>query len=180
MLIRVMILAGVLLSGAAQAADIDSPLKQDIGKYRPLVIFARTSADPTLKTLKENLEEQTTQQRLKDRKMVLYTVEGLSGKRDGKNLEQPETMALIRGLSVGVINSTQVLVFGKDGQPVPLPADTHDLNIIFSAIDNLPAQEKEYSRPEDLVTPPDKAKKGKGETAVKASRPAKAPQPMDD
>lgn len=180
MLIRVMILAGVLLSGAAQAADIDSLLKQDIGKYRPLVIFARTSADPTLKTLKENLEEPTTQQGLKDRKMVLYTVEGLSGKRDGKNLEQPETMALIRGLSVGVINSTQVLVFGKDGQRVPLPADTHDLNIIFSAIDNLPAQEKEYSRPEDLVAPPDKAKKGKGETAVKASRPAKAPQPLDD
>ena len=35
MLIRLMILASVLLSGAAQAADIDSPLKQDIGKSRP-------------------------------------------------------------------------------------------------------------------------------------------------
>lgn len=65
MLIRLMILASVLLSGAAQAADIDSPLKQDIGKSRPLVIFARTSADPTLMSLKKTSKNRPRSKRSK-------------------------------------------------------------------------------------------------------------------
>ena len=57
MLIRSMILASVLVTGMAHAVEVPNPLEQDRAKARPLVIVARTEADPTLSTLKKSLED---------------------------------------------------------------------------------------------------------------------------
>ena len=98
MFIRLLILASVLMTSAAQAVEVPSPLEQDRGKFRPLIIVARTEVDPTLVTLKQALEDPANRQGFSDRNMVLYTIVGISGKRDGKDLEPQSTMSLIRGL----------------------------------------------------------------------------------
>ena len=98
MFIRLLILASVLATSTAQAIEVPSPLEQDRGKSRPLVIVALKPNDPTLAELKKELEDPAIQQGFKDRSLVLYEVVGIAGKRDGKDLETQSTMSLIRSL----------------------------------------------------------------------------------
>lgn len=117
MFIRLLILASVLVTSSVQAIEVPSPLEQDRGKSRPLIIVARTPVDPTLTALKKELEDPAIQQGFKDRNLVLYEVVGIAGKRDGKDLETQSTMSLIRGLKPGmIIDKAKVILIGKDGE----------------------------------------------------------------
>ncbi|HKS13832.1 MAG TPA: DUF4174 domain-containing protein, partial [Pseudomonas sp.] len=147
MLVRSLTLAALFaVAGSALAADADAPLTQDLGKARPLVVIAPSSADPTLRGLTEALKDPATQAAFKERSLVLYSVAGMVGKREDKNLEQQTTMALIRELKLGASKGTKVILIGKDGERHMLKDDEGGEKLepqaIFTAVDQLPATEK--------------------------------------
>ena len=58
MLVRSLSLATLLaVAGPVLAADSDAPLAKEVGKARPLVVIAPSSADPTLRGLNEALKD---------------------------------------------------------------------------------------------------------------------------
>lgn len=178
MFIRLLILASVLVAGTVQAVEVPSPLEQDRGKFRPLVVVARADADPTLVNLKKALEDPANKQAFDQRNMVLYTIVGITGKRDGKDLEPQSTMSLIRGLKPGmIIDKAKVILIGKDGEKKVETVGDVDLAELFKTIDALPAAEKETQAPVAVETPTKGAAAGK---STKPAKPAKAAQPLDD
>ena len=178
MLIRSLTLATLLaVVGPALAADSDSPLAQERGKTRPLIVIAPSSADPTLVSLKKSLDEPDNKKAVQERSIVLFTVIGLTGQRDGKDMGTQDTMALIRQLKLGASKDTNVVLVGKDGEKKLEHLGPIEAKAIFETIDQLPAAEKEVAPPAPPVaeTPP-----AKGAKASKPVKPAKPPQPLDD
>jgi len=191
MLIRSLTLATLMaFTGPLLAADDINPLKQDLGKARPLVVVELDSGNDTLATLKKQLDEPATKQSFEERSMVFYTVKfgsiGAEGEKfakdpkDNKKLTPPETNALIRALKLGAGSGTKVILIGKDGEKKlekTVPPDTLDLKGFFSAIDQMPMAEKEAAAP---AAPEPAPAPGKNATkAGKATKPA-APQQLDD
>ena len=178
MFIRLLILASVLVAGTVQAVEVPSPLEQDRGKARPLVIFAREEADPTLASIKKALEDPATKQAFNERNIVLYTIVGITGKRDGKDLEPQGTMSLIRGLKPGmIIDKAKVILIGRDGEKKVETAGDVNLDELFKTIDALPVAEKE-AQPPVAVEPP--AKGSAAGKPAKPGKPVKAVQALDD
>lgn len=184
MLVRSLTLAiSLALAGPLYAADSDAPLAKEVGKARPLVVIAPSSADPTLRGLNEALKDPATQAAFKERGLVLYSVANMMGKREDKNLEQQTTMALIRELKLGASKGTKVILVGKDGERHMLKDDESgdkiDPQVILKAVDDLPASEKAVTAPEPVVaaTPEPKAKESK---PAKPAKPAAPPKPLDD
>ena len=175
MFIRLLILASVLVTGTVQAVEVPNPLDQDRGKFRPLVIVAREEADPTLAHLKKALEDPAIKQAFDERNMVLYTIVGITGKRDGKDLEPQSTMSLIRGLKPGmIIDKAKVILIGKDGEKKVETAGDVDLGELFKTVDALPAAEKETQAPVVAETPAKGAPAGKSAKPVKPAKPVQA------
>ena len=187
MLIRSLTLATLLaVAGPLFAADNDTPLAQERGKSRPLIVIAPSSIDPTLVNLKKSLDDPATKKAFQDRNMVLYTVVQLMGQRDGKDLDAQTTMALIRELKLGVSGETKVILVGKDGEKKFESSGDEsksvDLKMIFDTIDALPAAEKEAAPP-TVATPvvaEPAAKGAKGAKPAKPTKPAKPPEMPDD
>ncbi|WP_455924025.1 DUF4174 domain-containing protein [Pseudomonas putida] len=139
MLIRSLALAAlVAVAGPVLAADSDSPLAQEQGKARPLIIIARSSVDPTLVHLKDALKEPANQQAFAQRNLVLYTVVNTIGQRDGKNMDPQATMALIRGLSLGAGELPKTILVGKDGTKKLEKSGPVELKEIFDTVDAMP------------------------------------------
>lgn len=178
MLIRSLTLATLLaVAGPLFAADNDTPLAQERGRTRPLIVIAPSSIDPTLVSLKKSLAEPANSQAFKERNMVLYTVVNLMGQRDGKDLDAQTTMALIRELKLGVSGETKVILVGKDGEKKLDHLGPIEAKDLFATVDQLPAAEKEAAPPAPPVeAAPVKGGKGKG----KAAKPAAPPTPLDD
>lgn len=169
MFIRLLILTSMLVTSIAQAVEVPSPLEQDRGKSRPLIIVARTPADSTLATLKTALDDPAIQQRFKDRNIVLYRIIGISGQRDGKDLETQSTMSLIRGLKPGmIIDDAKVFLIGKDGERKFEGKGVVDIEKLTALIDALPPSEKQAQAPAETATPGTPAKPVKPGKTVKA------------
>ena len=184
MLVRSVILATLLAtSWPLLAADSDAPLAKELGKARPLVVIAPSSADPTLRGLNKALEDPATQAAFKERNLVVYSVANMMGKREDKNLEQQTTMALIRELKLGASKGTKVILVGKDGERHMLKDDEEggaiDPQVILKAVDELPASEKAVTAPEPVAAavPETKAKDSK---PAKPAKPAAPPKPLED
>jgi hypothetical protein len=164
------------------AADGDTPLAQERGKSRPLIIIASSSVDPTLVSLKKNLDEPANKEAFAKRDMVLYTIVNTIGQRNGKDMDAQSTMALIRDLKLGAQtrNEAQVILVGKDGEKKLDHKGAIDPKEIFSTIDQMPMAEKEAAAP---ATPAPEAKSatpsGKPGKAGKAA-PAAPPSGLDD
>jgi hypothetical protein len=157
-------LLAAMVVAPAMAADSDSALAKDRGQFRPLIVIARSASDPSLEALKKDLADPATNKAFQDRKMVLYTVVGTIGQRDGKNLDPQATMAMIRELNLGVSDATRVVLVGLDGGKKIDDKGNVDLKKIFSTIDAMPMAEKEAAAP-----PPAKA--------APAGKPAKGAKP---
>jgi hypothetical protein len=183
MLIRSLTLATLLaIAGTSFAADGDSPLDMDKGRARPLIVIAPSTVDPTWVSLKKSLDEPANRKGFTDRNMVLYTVLNLMGQRDGKDLGSQDTAALIRSLKLGVGARTRVILVGKDGEKKLERSDAIKLEDVFSAVDQLPAAEKEFTATVAApVTEAEPAAKGaKGTKPGKPAKPAKPPEMPDD
>ncbi|CAG8868762.1 hypothetical protein PS627_03145 [Pseudomonas fluorescens] len=184
MFVRSLTLAALFAAAApVLAADSDAPLAQDLGKARPLVVIAPSSADPTLRSLNEALKDATTQAAFKERSLVLYSVAGMVGKREDKNLEQQTTMALIRELKLGASKGTKVILIGKDGERHMLKDDDGATRIeaktILDAVDALPATEKAVTAPEPVASTA-AAKPAKDTKPAKPVKPSGPPKPLED
>ena len=195
MLIRSLTLATLMaFTGPLLAADDINPLKQDLGKARPLVVVELDSGNSTLTELKKKLDEPATRQSFEERSMLLYTVKfgsiGAEGEKfakdpkDNKKLTPPETNALIRALKLGAGSGTKVILVGKDGEKKlekTVPPDSLDLKEFFSAIDQMPMAEKEAA----AVAEPEPAAPAAPAAPAKGAKPGKpvsksAPQQLDD
>ncbi|NQD53934.1 DUF4174 domain-containing protein [Pseudomonas sp. CM25] len=186
MLVRSLTFAALLaITGPVIAADSDAPLAKELGKARPLVVIAPSSADPTLRGLNEALKDPATQAGFKERNLVLYSVAQMIGKREDKNLEQQTTMALIRELKLGASKGTKVILIGKDGERHMLKDDdsggTIEPEDIFKAVDELPATEKAVTAPEPVAAAAEpKPKDSKAAKPAKPAKPAAPPKPLED
>lgn len=173
MFIRSLTIATLLAcAGPLIAAENDTPLAQERGRTRPLIIIAPSTVDPTLVSLKKALEEPENRKAFTERNMVLYTVINTIGQRDGKNLDAQTTMALIRELKLGASTGTKVILVGKDGDKKIDQLGPVGPKEIFSTIDQLPAEEKNYAAPAALA-PETEAKPAKAEKAGKPAKGAK-------
>lgn len=149
MLIRSLTLATLMVfMGPLLAAENRGPLEQDQGKFRPLIVIAPSSNDPTLKKLKKQIAAE--QPSFTAHNMVLYTVFytniGTVGQRDGKDLGAQETNALIRALKLAASTGTKVILVGKDGEKKvekTVPPDSVELAELFSTIDQMPGSENQ-------------------------------------
>ncbi|QVM98760.1 MULTISPECIES: DUF4174 domain-containing protein [unclassified Pseudomonas] len=185
MLVRSLTLAALLafVAGPALAADSDDPLARDLNKARPLVVLAPSTADPTLRELNKALEDPASKAAFEERKLVLYSVAGMIGKRDDKFMDQQETMALIRRFKFSARDTmvTQVVLVGKDGEQHRIEhTGTLEPKAIFDAVDQLPAAEKAIVPPTvaDLKTDATKDKDAKPGKDGKPAKPAKPPKPL--
>lgn len=187
MLVRTLTLAALFtIAGPLSAADSDAPLAKEMGKSRPLVVIAPSSADPTLRGLNEALKNPATQAGFAERNLVLFSVAGMVGKREDKSLEQQATMALIRELKLGASKGTKVILVGKDGERHVLKDDekgeTLAPEVIFKAVDELPASEKTVAAPEPVAAaePSEPQKSSKPVKPAKPAGPPKPPKPLED
>jgi hypothetical protein len=178
MFIRSLTIATLLVSaGPLLAADSDSPLNQDRGKARPLIVIAPSTVDPTFVNLEKSLKEPDNKKAFAERNMVLYTVVNTIGKRDGKDLDAQSTMALIRELKLGASTGTKVIVVGKDGEKRIDKLGPIGLKDLFSQVDQFPSSEKDATAPA-VVAPEPEAKPG---AAGKPAKPTKgAPKALED
>ncbi|MFJ3485220.1 DUF4174 domain-containing protein [Pseudomonas sp. NPDC090202] len=167
------------VSGPLLAADSDTPLAQERGKFRPLIIIAASSVDPTLVSLKKNLDEPANKDAFAKRDMVLYTIVNTIGQRNGRDMDAQSTMALIRELKLGAQarNEAQVILVGKDGEKKIDHKGPIDPKEIFSTIDQMPMAEKEAAAPAP-VAPPAEPKAGPGGKTAKAGKGAPAAPPV--
>ncbi|MFK3794827.1 DUF4174 domain-containing protein [Pseudomonas sp. NPDC088444] len=185
MLSRSLTLA-VLLAVASplMAADGDTPLAQERGRSRPLIIIASSSVDSTLTTLKKQLDEPANKEGFAKRSMVLYTIVGLAGQRNGKEMDAQSTMALIRELKLGVLDKeqAQVILVGKDGEKKIDHKGPIDPKEIFSTIDQMPMAEKEAAAPAPVAPAAETKAAGQGGKPGKAGKGAAAAPPagLDD
>ncbi|MGE8395203.1 DUF4174 domain-containing protein [Pseudomonas sp. BIGb0427] len=181
MLVRSLTLAALLafVAGPALAADSDDPLARDLNKARPLVVLAPSTADPTLRELNKALEDPASKAAFEERKLVLYSVAGMIGKRDDKFMDQQETMALIRRFKFSARDTmvTQVVLVGKDGEQHRIEhTGTLEPKAIFDAVDQLPAAEKAIV-PATVADLKEDATKGKEVKSGKDGKPAKPAKP---
>ncbi len=185
MLSRSLTLAILLaVSGPLLAADGDTPLAQERGRFRPLIIIASSSVDPTLVSLRKNLDEPSNKEAFAKRDMVLYTIINTIGQRNGRDMDAQSTMALIRELKLGAQTSgqAQVILVGKDGEKKLTHNGPIDPKEIFSTIDQMPMAEKE------AATPAASAPVNETKSAAPGGKPGKAgkgaaaapPVPLDD
>ncbi|MDH0747093.1 DUF4174 domain-containing protein [Pseudomonas sp. GD03842] len=185
MLSRSLTLAALLaVASPLLAADADTPLAQERGKARPLIIIASSSVDPTLTSLKKQFDEPANKEGFAKRSMVLYTVVGLAGQRNGKEMDAQSTMALIRELKLGVLDKdqAQVILVGKDGEKKIDHKGPIDPKEIFSTIDQMPMAEKEAAAPAPAppaAEPKAASQSGKPTKAGKGA-PAAPPPGLDD
>jgi hypothetical protein len=169
------------VSSPLLAADGDSPLAQERGRARPLIIIASSSVDPTLVSLKKTLDEPTNHDAFVKRDMVLYTIVNTIGQRNGKDLDAQSTMALIRDLKLGAQtkNQAQVILVGKDGEKKIEHNGPIDPKEIFGAIDQMPMAEKEAATPAQMAPVAEPKAGGKAGKGGKAAPAAPASQPDD-
>lgn len=174
MLIRTLALTALFAASPLHAADSDSPLAQDRGKARPLLIYAKGSGDHALVDEDKAMQDPG----LKQRDVVVYRLQGLSGERDGKPLDTQATMALIRELGLNAGTQAKVILVGKDGERKLESAGPLKLEEIFATIDQMPMAEKEAAAAAAPAQPPAEAHNAKGKPGKAA--PAKAPAGLDD
>ncbi len=189
MLIRSLTLTLLLaVAGPLSAADSDSPIAGDMGRARPLIVIAQSTADPVWLNLKKSLDDPANKKGVADRNIKVYTILSMSGQLDGKDMGQQDTMALLRSLKLGAGAYPKVFLVGKDGETKLSAsgddAKAIDLKKIFDTIDAMPMAEKEAAAAAAAQAPaaaePEPAKGAKGAKPSKPAKPTKPPEMPDD
>lgn len=168
--IRTLALIALFAASPLYAADSDSPLAQDRGKARPLLVYSKTGTDQPLVDEGKALQDPG----LKQRDVVVYKVVGLAGERNGKPLDTQATMALIRELNLGAGTQAKLVLVGKDGEKKLESTTPLKLDEVFATIDQMPMAEKEAAAAAPAPAPaPVENGKAKG-------KPGKAPADLED
>ncbi len=133
--------AGSASAAVAGPADAD-PLAAERWKTRPLVVVAPSPDDPVLQAVLAAVRSDDGRRAFAARDMVLFTVVGTEGQRDGRNLAPGATQALeLRPSDKGVL----VLV-GKDGGSKLAQRHPVDMQAVYAEIDGMPMRQNEVKR----------------------------------
>jgi hypothetical protein len=132
----------VILAGAGMAAERNNPLLQEQWKTRPLIVLASSTSDRVLNQLVTALQAPRNREAFIEREMVLYTVVGNQGQRNGQSLTPAQTMALVQALDVRLQGQTTIVLVGKDGGKKIVQQGYVDPADIFATIDKMPMRQR--------------------------------------
>lgn len=142
--LRTHLVAGLLAGAcAAPTAAHDNPLVAERWQTRPLVVVAPTPAHPLLASLRSQLAGSEQQRGFEEREMVLYTVVGGQGQRQGQMLSGAQTIGLLGALGASADGPATVFLVGKDGGiKLREQADQMSLGEVFTLIDGMPMRRR--------------------------------------
>ena len=132
-------------AAAAPPADAD-PLAAERWKTRPLVVVAPSPGDPVLQAVLAAARSDEGRRAFAARDMVLFTVVGTQGQRDGRDLSPRETQALLRALELPPSDKGVLVLVGKDGGSKLAQRDPVDLRAVYAEIDGMPMRQNEVKR----------------------------------
>ena len=138
-------LAATLLAGAslwAGATDAN-PLVAEQWRTRPLVVVAPSAQHPLPAGLQAQLLQARVRDAFQERDMVLFTVIGGEGRRDGQLLTAEQTGGLLQALNLTASTPASVFLIGKDGGIKLTERGDHiALAAVFALIDTMPMRQR--------------------------------------
>lgn len=135
--------AGPAASAAPAEAD---PLAVERWKTRPLVVVAPLPGDPVLQAVAAAARSDDGRRAFADRDMVLFTVVGTQGQREGRDLSPGATQALLKALELPPSDSGVLVLVGKDGGAKLAQRHPVDLRAVYAEIDGMPMRRNEVKR----------------------------------
>ena len=138
-------LAATLLAGASLwvGAAEANPLVAEQWRTRPLVVVAPSARHPLLTGLQAQLRQASVRSAFQERDMVLFTVIGGQGRRDGQPLSAEQTGGLLQALNLTASSPATALLIGKDGGTKLTEQGDHiALASVFALIDTMPMRQR--------------------------------------
>ena len=138
-------LAATLLAGASLwvGAAEANPLVAEQWRTRPLVVVAPSARHPLLTGLQAQLRQASVRSAFQERDMVLFTVIGGQGRRDGQALTAEQTGGLLQALNLTASSPATALLIGKDGSTKLTEQGDHlALASVFALIDTMPMRQR--------------------------------------
>ena len=138
-------LAATLLAGASLwvGAAEANPLVAEQWRTRPLVVVAPSARHPLLTGLQAQLRQASVRSAFQERDMVLFTVIGGQGRRDGQALSAEQTGGLLQALNLTASSPATALLIGKDGSTKLTEQGDHlALASVFALIDTMPMRQR--------------------------------------
>ena len=138
-------LAATLLAGASLLAGATdaNPLVAEQWRTRPLVVVAPSAQHPLPTGLQTQLRQARVRDAFQERDMVLFTVIGGEGRRDGQLLTAEQTGGLLQALNLTASSPATALLIGKDGGiKLTEQGDHLALDALFALIDTMPMRQR--------------------------------------
>ena len=138
-------LAATLLAGASLwvGATEANPLLAEQWRTRPLVVVAPSARHLLLTGLQAQLRQASVRSAFQERDMVLFTVIGGQGRRDGQPLSAEQTGGLLQALNLTASSPATALLIGKDGSTKLTEQGDHlALASVFALIDTMPMRQR--------------------------------------
>ena len=138
-------LAATLLAGASLwvGAAEANPLVAEQWRTRPLVVVAPSARHPLLTGLQAQLRQASVRSAVQERDMVLFTVIGGQGRRDGQPLSAEQTGGLLQALNLTASSPATALLIGKDGSTKLTEQGNHlALASVFALVDTMPMRQR--------------------------------------
>lgn len=138
-------LAATLLAGASLwvGAAEANPLVAEQWRTRPLVVVAPSARHPLLTGLQAQLRQASVRGAFQERDMVLFTVIGGQGRRDGQPLSAEQTGGLLQALNLTASSPATALLIGKDGSTKLTEQGNHlALASVFALVDTMPMRQR--------------------------------------
>ena len=138
-------LAATLLAGASLwvGAAEANPLVAEQWRTRPLVVVAPSARHPLLTGLQAQLRQASVRSAFQERDMVLFTVIGGQGRRDGQPLSAEQTGGLLQALNLTASSPATALLIGKDGSTKLTEQGDHlALASVFALVDTMPMRQR--------------------------------------
>ena len=138
-------LAATLLAGASLLAGATdaNPLVAEQWRTRPLVVVAPSARHPLLTGLQAQLRQASVRSAFQERDMVLFTVIGGQGRRDGQPLSAEQTGGLLQALNLTASSPATALLIGKDGSTKLTEQGNHlALASVFALVDTMPMRQR--------------------------------------
>jgi hypothetical protein len=138
-------LAATLLAGASLVAGATdaNPLVAELWRTRPLVVVVPSAQHPLLTSVQVQLRKAESRDAFQEREMVLFTVIGGEGRRDGQPLTADQTRGLLQALNLKASSPAAVFLIGKDGGIKLTERGEHiALASLFALIDTMPMRQR--------------------------------------
>ena len=138
-------LAATLLAGASLLAGATdtNPLLAEQWRTRPLVVVAPSAQHPLLTSVQAQLRQAESRDAFQAREMVLFTVVGAEGRRDGQPLTADQTRSLLQAVNLKASSPAAVFLIGKDGGiKLTEHGDQIELASLFALIDTMPMRQR--------------------------------------